>query len=128
MIRPEFVPGIDATVDEIPPTWQDGAVGESPGELHVGGVGDERIDLDVDVRRATLLVLNDSFFPGWEARVDGSPATIHQRTSSFVGLFLAPGHRRVEFSYEPRSFVIVYGSRSRRCLFATAVGAGFDPA
>jgi uncharacterized membrane protein YfhO len=122
MIRPEFVPGIDATVDETPPAWQDSGVAESPGQVREIAWGHERVELEVDASRAALLVLNDSFFPGWEARVDGSAVKIHRTNSLVRGVFLDPGHHRVEFAYRPKSFVIGVSISIATLTAAVAIG------
>ena len=56
------------------------------------------------VTAPALLVLSDSFFPGWEALVDGTRAPIVCADYAFRGVALAAGEHRVEFRYRPRSF------------------------
>jgi hypothetical protein len=122
MIRAEFVPGTDATVDEVPPAWQEESVEKSPGEVRVIAWEDEGIDLEVHAAKPALLVLNDSFFPGWEARVDGSPTKIHRANALVRGVFLAAGDHRVEFSYRPKSFLIGVTISLATLLAAIVVG------
>jgi hypothetical protein len=53
---------------------------------------------------AGLLVLTDSMYPGWTARVNGSPAPLLRADYLFRAVALPGGTSRVEFRYEPRSF------------------------
>jgi hypothetical protein len=53
--------------------------------------------------REALLVISDSFLPGWEAQVDGAPATILQTNSLFRGVAVPAGTHNVTFAYSPLS-------------------------
>jgi len=48
-----------------------------------------------------MLVLLDSWFPGWTARVDGRPAEIFRANGFFRAVRLGPGEHRVDFAYVP---------------------------
>lgn len=79
----------------------------------------------VNVYRADpgLLVLADTNYPGWQARVDGSPARIYAVDGTFRGVEVLSGAREVEFRYAPPAFawarIISFGSLSI-CLFGLA--------
>jgi hypothetical protein len=60
------------------------------------------------------LVLTDTWFPGWEARVDGRPARIWRGNHAFRAVWLPGGADEVRFVYRPSSF--------RYGLALTAVG------
>ncbi len=64
----------------------------------------ESVAIDVRVTRRSLLVVTDTFFPGWTAQVDGSPREIVQVNVIFRGIVLEPGDREVRMRYAPRSF------------------------
>jgi uncharacterized membrane protein YfhO len=51
-----------------------------------------------------VLVVGDTWFPGWEARVDGAPASILRANHAFRALALAEGAHTVELAYRPVSF------------------------
>jgi hypothetical protein len=63
-----------------------------------------RVELDLDVTRPGLLVLCETWFPGWTARVDGEERGIARVNVVFRGVPVRAGDRRVEMVYEPRSF------------------------
>ena len=107
MLEPTFEPGRDATVDALPRDW----VEPSPGEGNAGKVeircwAEEEVELLVWAERPLLLVLNDSFFPGWSARVDGVAAEIRRANFLSRGVFVPRGQHQVRFLYRPRSFLI----------------------
>ncbi len=53
-----------------------------------------------------LVVLRDTFFPGWTAEVDGRPAEVEPVHSVFRGVRVGPGQHKVELRYEPLSWRI----------------------
>src|SRR6185295_2518349 len=64
------------------------------------------VAIDVTTHARALLVLSDLHYPGWEASVDGRPATVHLANGIFRGVVLDAGTHRVAFRYAPRSFRI----------------------
>ena len=65
--------------------------------------GDNEIVVDVDAATTSVLVLHDLDYPGWEARVDGTPAPILRTNLLFRGVEVPPGHHTVEFAFHPFS-------------------------
>ena len=106
MVDPDFIPGVDATVEELPRDWSQASDVAGAGEVRVVTWRDDRVELAVDALRQSFLVLNDSFFPGWYVRVDGQPARIHRANSLARGVAITAGNHRVEFFYAPRSFAV----------------------
>ncbi|PID37984.1 MAG: hypothetical protein CSA65_09395 [Proteobacteria bacterium] len=51
-----------------------------------------------------LLVIADSYYPGWRATVDGVDATIVPTNQIFRGIELSPGAHRIELRFEPASY------------------------
>lgn len=54
----------------------------------------------------SLLVLTDSYYPGWKAFVDGKETTIYRADSLVRTIFVPSGDHNIEFSYLPQSFVM----------------------
>ncbi len=53
-----------------------------------------------------LLVVSTQYYPGWVAYVDGKSAPIYAVDATIQGVFLEKGEHRVEFKYQPLSFII----------------------
>jgi Bacterial membrane protein YfhO len=50
-----------------------------------------------------MVVLSDTFYPGWYAKVDGKPAPIYQVNAAMRGLVVPQGVHTVTMVYRPRS-------------------------
>ena len=56
-----------------------------------------------------VLVLADSYFPGWRVFVDGKEEKLLRANYFFRGVGILPGDHRVEFRYDPMMFKIGLG-------------------
>ena len=61
----------------------------------------ERVVVSADVERSSVLVMTDTWDPGWSATVDGQAAPVLQADHALRGVRLGPGQHRVVFSFEP---------------------------
>lgn len=57
--------------------------------------------LEVDLDRDALVVLTESYYPGWGAEVDGVPADLVRADDLFIGVHVPPGKHHVELAYGP---------------------------
>jgi hypothetical protein len=62
------------------------------------------VELDAEAKRPCHLVLADSNYAGWRARIDGHPARIESAAEIYRAVKLPAGKHHVTFSYEPKSF------------------------
>lgn len=73
----------------------------SAGDVVVTRYEPERVVLSAEVEHQSVLVLTDSWYPGWRARVDGKPASLLRVDHALRGVALPPGTHRVEFEFRP---------------------------
>lgn len=55
------------------------------------------------VKSRQLLLVTDTWYPGWEARVDGKPVELLRADGALRALVLTEGRHRVEMFFRPRS-------------------------
>jgi hypothetical protein len=66
----------------------------------------ERVVIETDGPADGVLVLTDTYVPGWQAQVDGKPASVYVADYAFRAVRVPSGQHRVEFVYTPASFSI----------------------
>ena len=64
-----------------------------------------RVELQVDTHNHGLLVLSDTWFPGWIALVNGKKSPVLRVNHTLRAVALKPGISQIEFLYRPRSFI-----------------------
>lgn len=62
--------------------------------------GPGRWKVDVDGARPSLVVVAESWFPGWKATVDGDEVTVLEADGAFLGVPVPAGPHRLELHYE----------------------------
>ncbi len=65
--------------------------------------GAEEVQLQVTAQRAGYLILDDSYFPGWHATVDGHPQPILAANENFRAVPISAGRHVITFHYQPAS-------------------------
>lgn len=73
-------------------------------EAHIDHYEDMLVRIAVDTTRPRFLVLTDSYYPGWEARVNGTAERIWRANAVLRAVRVPAGHSEVEFRYVPHSF------------------------
>jgi hypothetical protein len=73
----------------------------SPARFETDGVKGMR--LAVDAKRAGRVILNDTWYPGWSAKVDGRSTPIEHANVAFRSVQVPAGRHTVEFTYRPTS-------------------------
>ncbi len=83
--------------------------GTGQGRIEVGYYGPNDAVFFVETDTPALLVLSDTFYPGWQAAVDGRRVPIYQTNAAFRGVLVPPGRHRVEMHFRPRSLIVGLG-------------------
>jgi hypothetical protein len=80
----------------------------------------ERVTVAVRGNRDAMLVLSDTYYPGWSARVDGAEVEILRAYGLYRAVRVPAGEHVVEFRYRPAS-LMGGGVASGLSLLATAL-------
>ena len=62
--------------------------------------------IEVDAKQDCILVLADTYFPGWHVTIDDTPSTIFPAYYAFRGVTIPEGQHTLRFTYWPRSLSI----------------------
>jgi hypothetical protein len=105
LIAPDFEPRLRAIENATPgapplPSSTPNPAPNAPGRVVRVRHEWNRVEVDVDVARPCLLVLCETWLPGWTARADGEERTVARVDAVFRGVALRPGDRRVAMVYE----------------------------
>jgi hypothetical protein len=64
-----------------------------------------RVELRAQMKCRGMVILTDTYFPGWRARVDGHSAEIYETNGFVRGVVVEGGEHSIEMVYRPVSFV-----------------------
>ena len=71
-------------------------------EAAVKEIGDGRFVVNVRSASGGFLVLSETYYPGWTARIDGTPSPVRRADYSLQGVAVAPGPHTVVFESSSR--------------------------
>ncbi|MDQ3706717.1 MAG: hypothetical protein M3437_16150 [Chloroflexota bacterium] len=77
----------------------------SPGNVVVSQYTSGHIRLRATATRPALLVVAESWYPGWEARLDGQATPLFRANYLSQGVLVPEGVHTIELDYRPASFV-----------------------
>jgi len=100
--RAFFIPYLNDGPPSLIRIWKKGrGWDESP--VHILSYSPEQVVIEVRSEQPGYLVLTDTFYPGWQATIDGTAVPILRAKPCFRALRLEAGQHRVEFAYRPTS-------------------------
>lgn len=104
---PDFKPDQVALVESPPPLQLEPAPALSPaGKADVTVYEANRIVVEAQALKNSLLVIGEKYYRWWYASVDGKKAEIIPVDHILRGVYLSPGNHRVEFVFDPLPFKI----------------------
>ena len=65
----------------------------------------QSVSLQTEAPGAAMIVISQTFYPGWRAYVDGRPEKIWCANYAFQALQVPPGHHQVTLVYEDKAFL-----------------------
>jgi hypothetical protein len=93
------------TPDEIARAAQSGAKPPTPGRVLAWSRNG--LTAEIDAPDDGIVVVNEAFFPGWRASVDGRAARIVPANSLFRGVFVPAGHHLIHMTYPATTWVLL---------------------
>ncbi len=101
----DFDPSRTVVVAEKPVPPGNGRTDDLPAAPVVTGIVPGLNDIRMSIAAAvpSILVLSQTWYPGWKALVDGEPQPLLRVDYGFTGTVVGPGMHSVAFRYEPRS-------------------------
>lgn len=76
------------------------------GEAKIIDSSNSEVAIEASTSNNGLLVLTDSYYPGWKAYIDDTQTSIYQVNLSQRAVILPAGTHTIRFSYQPQSFFI----------------------
>jgi len=99
--------------------------GQAGSEPVTTRVGVNSVECEVEADSEGMLVLSDSPFPGWRARLDGQPVRLHAVNAGLHrGVVVPPGRHRVSFAYWPDRLTWGVAGSALTCLVLAVVLGG----
>jgi hypothetical protein len=103
---PEFVISQTVTLPAAPPCPLEAPPAAVEETAQVVGESPNRLELTTRSASAGLLVLSETYYPGWQATVDGQPATVLRADTVLRAICLPAGAHTVRFDFAPRDLIV----------------------
>lgn len=75
---------------------------DATGYAYVGALTNTTMEVRTSSGSESFLVTSDTWYPGWQATVDGSPASIFRANYALRGVRVPAGRHIVRFEYRPK--------------------------
>ncbi len=102
----DYLRGADEPARRVAVAAADVPLGTPPrmrGSATLAAYRSQEVEVTATMETDGLVVLSDTFYPGWEATVDGAAAPIVRANYFARGVFVPAGAHRVVFRYRPAS-------------------------
>jgi hypothetical protein len=77
-----------------------------PQAAQMVGYTDQSLTINTDTYASGVLVVADTFYPGWVATIDGVPTTIYPADVAFRGVVVPAGSHTIRMEYRPNSVLL----------------------
>ncbi|HTW10909.1 MAG TPA: YfhO family protein, partial [Acidimicrobiales bacterium] len=99
-----FDPRRQVVTEQALPGLAKGGTPAEPGSASISTYSAQRVVIHTTAQKASELVLSDTWFPGWNATVDGRAVPINRVDYTLRGVAVPAGRHTVVFQYAPSSF------------------------
>lgn len=65
-----------------------------------------KVEIKVNTSKDRVMVLSDSFYPGWEAFLDGKKVEIYRANYNIRAVKVPMGNHKILFAYRPKTFFL----------------------
>lgn len=87
---------------KIPAAQLNGALAQSfPQAVTIAEYHNDKVVINTQANKATVLILTDNWHPNWKARLDGQPVHLGLVDETFRGVAVPSGSHKIEMSYRP---------------------------
>lgn len=106
-LAPDFDPRQGVVLEETPSNWSPPAMPPAaPAGIEILARTPNRVTLTVESDAPGLLLLLDTYAPGWRATVNGTPAPIYAANYAFRVVVIPAGSSTVVFTYAPAAWPV----------------------
>lgn len=106
LANPAFTPGSSVIVHDQSLSLQPSDSGGG-GTVEITSEKPTRVTMHVDVEAfQVILVFGDTYYPGWQATIDGKPAKIFPVNIKERGMLVPKGSHEVIWQYRPKSVAV----------------------
>jgi hypothetical protein len=102
----DFDPKKEVILERVPAGITLPAEGAAQGSAAIVSYSASEVVIQTKSEADSILVLTETFYPGWIAEVDGERADILRANYVFRALPLSSGKHEVSFRFRPRSFFV----------------------
>ena len=64
----------------------------------------QKVELEADSPKNSLVVVSQTYYPAWRAYIDGQPTKLWRANYAFQALEVPPGRHSIQLRYEDRVF------------------------
>ncbi len=91
-------------LEEAPTGWTEPLEVPASAAVQIVDYQANRVRLEVETAAAGLLVLTDTYAPGWKALLDGQPTPLYVANHAFRTVVVPAGSHQIKIVYDPLSF------------------------
>jgi len=118
-LDPKHHPG-DSVVLEQAPSFAISDMARERPEVEITAISPQRILIHANAKGNAMLVVSDTYYPGWQAYLDDVPVRIYVANHAFRAVELPNGEHTIEMRYQPLSFSI--GALISAAAFLSVLG------